>query len=473
MSEQIDLEKSDLSKDGTVEVRISSDKMEAYIIITPSIGDGEAITFEKALNAIKGAGVVYGINEEAVTNAVNDFSGNPELIARGEPAIPGKDSEIKFLFSETEKKISPTVMDDGSVDLRDIGSIANVEAGEKLVQKIPPEEGTPGKTVTGLEVEAKKGKDLKLFSGKNTTISDDGTFIVATAPGRPALRQNKFFVEPVYRVTGNVDYSTGNINFVGSVVVRGWVKDGFSIKAGGDIEVDQGVDDAFLESGGNINVKYGIQGGEHGRISAKDNIKAGYIYNSLVFSGGDIKVRESIMHSKVYADKRVLVEGGKSLIVGGLIRAGELVTAHTIGSSLAQPTTVEVGINPAMREELINLDHVVEAKHKSLDQTKKAIDMLMGIKKTTGRLAPDKERMLIRLRHTLVQLEEEIAEARDRKNSIEEQLSSVQNPKIKVSGRVHPGVKIIIRGSVLFVQDPLNCVTLYEQDKEVVVGSYR
>jgi hypothetical protein len=257
------------------------------------------------------------------------------------------------------------------------------------------------------------------------------------------------------------------------VLIRGWIKDGFSVKAGGDIEVEQGVDDAFLEASGNILVKYGIQGGEKGRISAKGNIKAGYIYNALVFAEGDVNVRESIMHSKIYADKRVLVEGGKGLIVGGLVRAGELISARTIGSSLAQPTAIEVGINPAIREEVINLDQLVESKSKTKDQTNKAIELLMGMKKRMNRLTPDKERMLIKLRHTLIQLGEEIAEAKARKLSLEELMNKVQNPKIKVSGKIFPGVKIVIRGSMLNVHDVLNCVVLYEQNKEIRVGPYR
>lgn len=460
-------------RDGTINVKISSDRMNAYLVVTPPVSGGNPVTVDMVLKSIKDAGIKFGIDDKKIENIVETTSSVPELFASGEPPVHGQDAQIKTLFSADGNKVSPKVLDDGSVDLRNIISIDNIDAGKKLIEKIPPTKGVPGTTVTGLELKPKDGKDFRLRAGKNTHLSDDEMSVVSTAAGRPVFRQNKVSVDPIYRVTGNVDYSVGNIDFIGSVVIRGWVRDGFKVKAEGDIEIDQGVDDAFIEAGGRIEVKYGIQGGENGKISAKGDIKAGYIYNSLVYSEGSVKVRESIMNSRIYADKEIIVEGGKGLIVGGIIRAGEIVSARNIGSSLAQTTVIEVGINPALREEVLNLEKLIESKGTTLEQTKKAINLLMDIKKRIGRLNPDKERMLIKLRHTLIQLEEEVGSAKHRIGSIEEQMGKVTNPRIKVSGRIYPGVRIVIKGSIFNVHDALDNVILSEQEKEVRVSPYR
>ena len=42
---------------------------------------------------------------------------------------------------------------------------------------------------------------------------------------------------PVYVVPGDVDFSTGNIDFIGSVKVMGSVRNGFSVKAEGNVEI--------------------------------------------------------------------------------------------------------------------------------------------------------------------------------------------------------------------------------------------
>lgn len=453
-----------------VQVGISEDKMEAYVILNTG-ATIEKISEDMIKNALKEHKVLYGLDEEAIKGLAQTQSTEKTLAASGEKPVPGKDAVVKLLFTE-DGKSSPKLMDDGSVDLRDISNISNVEAGQKLIEKTPPEPGTPGRNVLGVEIKPKKPKDFTLIAGKNAKHSEDGLEVVATAAGRPVFRNKKIRVDPVYTVEGNVDYSTGNIDFVGSVVVKGWVRDGFTVNAAGDIEVQQGVDGAYINAGGNVTVRYGIQGGDKGKITAKGNVKASYVSGALVFSGGDVIVRESIMHSKIYADKRVLLEGGHGLIVGGLVRAGELISAKVVGSNLAQPTSVEVGLNPAMREEIVQLEDSIAAKLKSLDQTVKAVNMLDTIKKQQRRLPPDKEKLLIKLKTVMRQLQEEISEANERKGFIEEQLDKVKNPRIKVMRQIHAGVKVLIRGCNLNVHDTLNSVTLYEKNREIRLGPF-
>lgn len=452
-----------------VRVDISEDQTEAYV--TLAAGYGTSITEAEIRKGLESKGVVYGINEDAIRQLAVNQSTERTIVAKGKLPEPGTDAQVKILFTEEEKS-TPKVLEDGSVDFRDVCAICNVEPGDNLVERIPAVEGSPGISVKGKEIHPRKPKDVVLTLGKNVKLEDDGQIIVSTAAGRPVFRGKKISVDPVYVVPGDVNYSTGNIEFVGSVIVRGWVRDGFSVKAEGDIEVQQGVDGAYLTAGGNITVRYGIQGGDKGKITAKGNVRAAYISNALVFAGGDVVVRESIMHSKIYADKRVLTEGGHGLIVGGLVRAGELISAKVIGNNLAQTTIVEVGLNPAIREEILQLEGQAESKAKTLDQTTKAINMLEMVKKQQRRLPPDKEKMLVKLKLTASQLREEMNEAKERKAFIEEHLEKVKNPKIKAMRQIHSGVKVVIRGCHLNIHDNLFSVSLHEKDREIRVGAY-
>lgn len=80
--------------------------------------------------------------------------------------------------------------------------------------------------------------------------------------GHASLVGGKVFVSDVYEVPADVDNSTGNIEYSGSVTVRGNVKGGFRISAKGDIVVEGIVEDAELYAGGQIIVKRGIHGME-------------------------------------------------------------------------------------------------------------------------------------------------------------------------------------------------------------------
>lgn len=52
-----------------------------------------------------------------------------------------------------------------------------------------------------------------------------------TIAGQPFLKETAVFIEPVYTIKGDIDYSVGNIDFKGSVRIGGNVVAGFSIKA--------------------------------------------------------------------------------------------------------------------------------------------------------------------------------------------------------------------------------------------------
>ena len=77
-----------------------------------------------------------------------------------------------------------------------------------------------------------------------------------------------------YVVNGDVDYSTGNIQFNGNVVINGTVPDGFEVKAEGDIVVMKIAESARLEAGRDIIIKGGVQGKGKGLVSAGRDIRS-------------------------------------------------------------------------------------------------------------------------------------------------------------------------------------------------------
>ena len=96
-------------------------------------------------------------------------------------------------------------------------------------------------------------------------VAEDGTKVIMQAEDG-----DKIFVSDVYDVPDDVDNSTGDIEFNGSVVVHGNVRTGFCIKCGGNIEVYGVVEGADLDAGGDIILHRGVQGMSRCQIHAVD-----------------------------------------------------------------------------------------------------------------------------------------------------------------------------------------------------------
>ena len=102
-------------------------------------------------------------------------------------------------------------------------------------------------------------KRTTLRFGHNITLSEDRKTLTADVDGHVMLVEGKVFVSNVLEVE-NVDISTGNIEYEGSVKVNGNVCTNFSVKAKGNIEVSGVVEGACLEADGNIIIARGMNG---------------------------------------------------------------------------------------------------------------------------------------------------------------------------------------------------------------------
>jgi hypothetical protein len=86
---------------------------------------------------------------------------------------------------------------------------------------------------------------------------------VAIVPGQPTVIKNGVKVNPVLDVE-NVDLSTGNLSFEGTVRVSGDVLTGMKMNVGGDVVINGTVEAAEIVAGGSVTVKGGVIGHSEG-----------------------------------------------------------------------------------------------------------------------------------------------------------------------------------------------------------------
>ncbi|MDN5330920.1 MAG: uncharacterized protein PWP45_145 [Tepidanaerobacteraceae bacterium] len=452
-------------------VEISENEMSATLTLISSSGGRTNLSLDDVLKELNKSGVVFGIDTDKINEMLKKGIYNtPVEIARGIEPKEGKDGEIVYRV-EINKELKPKITEDGRVDFHDLGFITNVEKGQLLAEIIPPEKGSPGKTVTGKVLPAKDGKPVRLRQGKNVVLSDDGKFLYSTIDGHPVIGEDRISVLPVMEIKGDVGPSTGDIDFVGSVKVYGNIKSGYKIKAEGDIEVEGYVEAAELISGGKVFLKRGIRGMGKGMVKAAVDIIAKFVENSTLEAGKNIIVNEAIMHSLVSAGNKIEVKGKKGLLVGGSARAGKEINAKVIGSPMATVTIVEAGVNPGYKRKIYEINQELESVESNLVKIKTALD-IMAKQANKGIEAPERTNLIKRLKESEAELLEKKKALEEEKERLTLLIETMARAKISACDTVFPGVNIVIGNASMRLKDRFEHVTFYNHEGQIKSRPY-
>lgn len=139
----------------------------------------------------------------------------------------------------------------GKVDFKSIGSIEAVHKGDVIGVLHKGTDGKDGTDVFGSIVKHQKGRRIKL-KASHGCILKNGDSIVSEIDGKPCIRNNIFYVYKVHELNGNVDLKTGNIDFIGDVVINGEIKEGMKVKSGNNIHINGGVERSEITAKGDV-----------------------------------------------------------------------------------------------------------------------------------------------------------------------------------------------------------------------------
>ena len=301
---------------------------------------------------------------------------------------------------------------------------------------------------------------------KAKLINDDKTEIYSDVTGHVTFINDKVFVSDVFEVPADVDNSVGNIDYEGSVLIKGNVKSGFSVRATGDIIIEGVVENAFIESGGQVIVKHGIIGMHKGIIRAATNVLAKYIENATVYAGGYVEA-EIILNSDVSATGEVRVQGKKGLINGGTIRAGHSIEAMYLGTEMGTFTTLEVGIEPEKKQRYIDLGKEVSKRTKDLEDMKVIIDNYAS-KLRKGEVIP-KDKMIYaqNLAVEYKNKKEELEPLREEMRRIHILMMESDHSYVMVTRTAYPGVNISISDLTYSLKDKRNYCKFRKENGEI------
>ncbi len=450
----------------TMNITISLDKMRVLCRFYPPSLGGAKLSAKDILSELAYRKVIFGIDEKAIA----DFLENRRyctdyLFASGLSPVHGKDAKIEYFFN-INKNLQPKRNEDGSVDYKELNTISHVKAGDLLARLIKEDLGTPGRNVYGEEIKPRTVRPLRLEYGNNISCNEEHTEIYSDVTGHVNCINGKVFVSNVFQVPADVDNSVGNIEYNGSVEIKGNVKAGFSVKATGDIIIDGVVENAYVEAASQIIVKRGIHGMHKGVLRAGTNVLAKYIENAKVYAGGYIEA-EAILNSEVSATGEVRVHGRKGLINGGTIRAGKSIETEYAGTDMGTFTTLEVGIEPGRKQRYLDLSKEVAKRGKELEDLKVIINNYAAILKKGENLPKDKLLYVQNLAVEYKRKKEELEPMRDEMRAIHMEMMESDRSYIAITRTIYPGVSLSISDLSLSIKDKMNYCKFKKQNGEI------
>lgn len=452
--------------DVIIGIEVTKDEMKASVVVSPPSMSGSEASAEMIKRALQAQGIIDPCVDE---KRVNEFVDRPVYnvpfdVAFAIQPVNGHDAYISYNFETDPKKIKAKVSDSGNINYKDWNQIQNVIAGQPLAQKILAERGKGGKTVFGRYLEATNGKDIQIQLGQNVSLDRDGVTIKADIDGEVMLINGKITVEPV-KYLDSVNVKTGDVKFVGTVIIKGSVEEGYKVEAT-NIEINGIVDKSRLEATGNIIVRQGIFGKGEGYVKAGKSLWAKFINDTTVEVEENVIVYDSIVNSNITAMKNIVVKGKKAQIIGGHLLATQEICARKIGSPGGGAETIlEVGIDPRAKKRLEELQTMQARSTKDFENIDLDIKNLEQQKKLRKKLPHEKEEKLRLLKEKCDQITIDLEQMTKEIDSIQKHLKELKAVgKVKCEDTIYSDVKIYVRDACDEFKMECKKVTVFYDD---------
>ena len=338
-----------------IEIEISKDKMSASISInetTETIKEQQKNFLPNLDELLSKHQIIHGIKEIDFDDIT---PGRSYCIAEGTPPIKGEDAKVTYLEIPERK---PVIQEDGKADYFEMNFIFEINEGDWLGEKIPARAGIDGKNIYGENVPAPFGKDMPLQYDPKAAkeVEKDGKIILySTKSGAVENQQGLITVNNHLKIDGDIGLTTGNIQFDGSVSIRGSINSGYTLIATGDISIEstEGITGAKLikSENGDIYIKGGIFGLGDTEVVAGGSIFVKHVNDANLSANNEIVIGFYSLGSDLVADT-ILLDERKGKIIGGKALAKKTIVTAISGNRLERRT--ELVIESLNKQEIYN-----------------------------------------------------------------------------------------------------------------------
>lgn len=453
--------------DGDVIISVNPSCSEAFMILYGASNGGKEVDYDRIMSELKKIGIVHGIDSSAINQAIHSRNfENQTSIAKWTAPVEGKNGTIKYSFSKTTEA-KPIENAKGFVDYKDLGIIRNITSGTVIAEISFPTEGTPGTDLKGNSVAQRPGVNAVFGLGSNTELTKDGSKIIASVSGNLVYRGGAFCVDTVVTIKGDVDSSVGNIDFIGDIVIRGEVCEGFKVSSMQNITVMGNVTGCTIEAGKNVTIKKGCI---NSKVIAHGDAVFGFCEHSNITCDGSVTAQNFVICT-VYCGQTLIAKDARGSLMGGKYTCLKGAECQNIGSKNYTLTELCIGDNAILAEEKSKLEKAITEIDTKILRCNQIVDFLSEKKKAIFRLPEDKEELLGSSVRSRVMLGMEKKKNLKRIAEIELALQQKQYLAITCKGTVYPGVRVTINDCVFkFESETVRCKIYLDELGDIVTA---
>lgn len=286
----------------------------------------EKLDFDEFIAAMWLKQVRFGLLEQVIRQAIEKEVSSRITIASCLRKTDSQDASVVEVSTNLHRDNAPAMMENGKTDLGTFKNrFSQVQAGTKLLKKIPRKLGKPGYRITGIVIEPDMPKDIDLHkmaaAGTKVEQAIDTEYIVAAIDGFLNLNKQSGQIsvtEKLENRTGINIKSTGNLALdVDEFIEHGEVQEGRILK-GKSMTFLSDVFGKIMSQGGHIAIKKNLSGGHAESI------------------GGNIKINGRVLSSTVLAREGTVDIGycENSLIIGRHVQIENAVNCKIISNQM-------------------------------------------------------------------------------------------------------------------------------------------
>ncbi len=427
-----------------VSVRLEGSASEAHVIITERCDPANfSVQILGALLRQHDVEVGKAV-EERLAKIVEAYRADrkprEDIVAKATPAVHGQDGVFAWAtgFDPTSAHSADRkkeASDDDAVDFYNQGSHITVGAGTQIATLRPPTDGTDGRNVVGGVIKARPGKPVNIKIDASLRVEEKGC-VIAEIDGLLQFHRGEVKVSPVLEVAEFVDFSTGNIDFDGSVLIRQGVRDRFVVKATRDVIIHGLVEAATIVCGGNFECRRGIAAKDRGQIVVEGDADVGFLNNVRGQIKGHLTIRREIINCDLVIGQNLRCERGA--IIGGTTAITGSLWAMTLGAKAETETVLVLGSVPLLTARLNQLKKDCPEWQKQLERFRYEQKQLSAGRGAVG--AQQQER-LTALNFEISDLERKLQEAQEERTRIEQEMATQGKVEIQIEKIIYPKVR--------------------------------
>ncbi|MDR2247793.1 MAG: FapA family protein [Treponema sp.] len=437
-------------KDGYITVTFLNNDTEARADFIPPYGEGAPITSEYIKTLLARFKIVYGVRYEEIEKAAlaANLSKRAQigiLIAEGTPPVLA--CPAYFVKNNYLENTRPIAEEGKQADYRRFSPFTIVKKGQILAEKIPESIGRTGTNVHGDVVPFETQTVSSPALGKNT-FSDD-KYIYASSDGQLIEDNGVLSVSDKLVIRGDVNYSTGNINFPGDVELDGSVADGFKVYVGGNFLAKQTLNATDVVVKGGIEVRGGIIGRGQATVKAGGEVKARFVENCKIAAWGNITINMEILNASIYT-MGMLNVGSRGFIMGAEIYAVHGMKCAKIGRTAGKTSKIHVGVDFTVQKAIDKTINRLRPFTVKLEKLKTLIS-------ASGDATGGRYQKMIELRN---KLDAEIKRLSAITDNLRKRVVVDEKAFVTIYGEISQGTLVEICQIALIIDRPLQRVTL-------------